>query len=351
MRYLLLLFFLVLPLQHADSAWFNNSWNYKVKVEVNPNKVGTTTAITSFPVYVDLAGMPSTFWTNASSTGADIRVVESDDTTETAFEIVSFATTTQRGELHFMADALATTSTSTFYIYYGNVTATAYTATDTYGRNNVWSDYIRVYHGNNTTDSSGNATATLNAFTSATTSQNKVGYYSFYTSTEDTTRPIDAGSVTGRSIQGWVRPTGSNANNYVFDIRTGLANGYLMLNSLTFFEFGAGLTYVYKNDTLATTGVSTWADNNTYMYTARTASTWTDANVTFNFRYTSVGATDTLKGWQDEIRITKTIDFSTSTILTTYNNQSSTSTFLWIGPEEARSTSTIYYSDDAFWFE
>jgi len=145
---------LFMPTQ-ASAVWFDSSWDYKVKVEVNPNKVGSSTAITSFPVYVDLAGMPASFWTNTKTAGADVRVVESDEATETAFEIVSFASTTSKGELHFLADNLATTSTSTFYIYYGNPSASAYAVTDPYGRNNVWGSFAAKWH---LAESSGNAT-------------------------------------------------------------------------------------------------------------------------------------------------------------------------------------------------
>lgn len=79
---------------HLD-PWFNSSWLYRVKVEVAPSKVGTTSAITNFPVYVNLANLPEHFAQNVGPSGRDIRVTESDGSTETAFELVYISTSTQ----------------------------------------------------------------------------------------------------------------------------------------------------------------------------------------------------------------------------------------------------------------
>ena len=375
MRYLFLLFFLIMPLQHADSAWFNNAWNYKVKVEVNPNKVGTTTAITSFPVYVDLAGMPSTFWTNASSTGADIRVVESDEITETAFELVSFATTTQAGELHFMADSLGTTSTSTFYIYYGNATATAYAVTATYGRNNVWSNYIAVWHlaetSGNASDYSGNNRTATN--TNATYTAVQIGNGADYNGTSAFHAVGDVSALEPASFSWsfWFEFDSQTGNPFLIDRYNAIvADGYRIYGSGTskinvnVRRSGADVD-VTSSSTLSNStkyyGTATYDNGITRFYlngnidgtkTNGTGAVLYNAaatNVGFGQRRTGAAGTY-LNGRLDEVRFTSTVN-SASWILTEYNNQSSTSTFLWIGPEEARSTSTIYYSDDAFWFE
>lgn len=396
MRYLLLLFFLIIPLQQADSAWMSPSWNYKVKVEVNPNKVGTTTAITSFPVYVDLAGMPASFWTNASSTGADIRVTESDEITETAFELVSFATTTQRGELHFMADALATTSTSTFYIYYGNATGTAYTATDTYGRNNVWTQYNAVYHMNEgsgtRTNSTGGTDLTATGTVSSTTGKmgngadaNSGGTNYLY-GVDGTTFDITANLMMSTWVQIQTQPA-LNTEKFLIGKDTGGASNRSYLMN---YNDSAGTKQlrqgVSKSGTFATNAVysqitnsmatSTWyklrttfatsssnttkityfvdgdnKGNGTMVVNVGTPDAILNSNVHFYVGKYGSSTAEAIDAVFDEVRLSTNL-FSQAFEWTEYNNQSSTSTFFYIGPEIARtSSSTTYVSDDAFWFE
>lgn len=130
---------------HLD-PWFDAAWSYRVSVTVDDAQVPTTQ--TSFPVFVDLSDLPADFHTNVKTDGCDIRVVESDETTETAFELVTYDSTTDTGELHFMADSLTGSGggDTVFYIYYGNSGASCYAVTDTYGTQNVWSAYEAVWH-------------------------------------------------------------------------------------------------------------------------------------------------------------------------------------------------------------
>lgn len=150
---------------HLD-PWFSGSWTYRVSITVDDAQVPSTQ--TSFPVYVDLSDLPAGFHTNVKTDGCDIRVVESDETTETAFELVNYDSTTDTGELHFMADSLTGSGggDTTFYIYYGNAAASCYAVTDTYGRNAVWSDYELVMHMRESSgspiDSTGNYSPTYN---------------------------------------------------------------------------------------------------------------------------------------------------------------------------------------------
>ena len=130
---------------HLD-PWFDASWDYRVEIEVNPSYVDGSADHTNFPVYIDLADLPAGFHTNVKSDGCDIRVVESDETTETAFELVDYDSTGDTGELHFLADSLSYNATSTFYIYYGNSAASCYATNATYGAENVWTDYEGVWH-------------------------------------------------------------------------------------------------------------------------------------------------------------------------------------------------------------
>lgn len=386
-----------MPLQHADSAWFNNAWNYKVKVEVNPNKVGTTTNVTSFPVYVDLAGMPSTFWTNASSTGADIRVVESDEVTETAFELVSFATTTTRGELHFLADGPLSSSSasSTFYIYYGNATATAYATSSTYGASNVWSsDYKAMWHLSESSGSAFDSTANINTATNTNSVAFTTGkIYNSASTTRASAQRLGAPDSTSLSVTGttsisfWLNLTtlpasgevyglitkdtaGATQRSYwvdyynnagTYQLRYGIhvdGGGTNYSSSYITQTFTAGTWYHVTVKTIPANSIGTkfefyvdgvYKGNGTASNNGTGATSIYDSlTATYLGAYASAGVY--MNGKLDEMSIRNT-SVSFSQILTEYNNESSTSTFLWIGPQEARSTSTIYYSDDAFWFE
>lgn len=385
MKYLFLILLFILPIQ-ADAVWFSSDWDYKVKVEVNPNKVGTTTAVTSFPVYLDLAGMPASFWTNASNTGADIRVVESDDTTETAFELVTFATTTKRGELHFMADSLGTTSTSTFYIYYGNATATAYAVTDTYGRNAVWSGYTAVYHMEaDMTDSTGGTTGTDTSVTYATAGKiGDGGTFSSGANSRSSVGSIGGSSVAQSTISLWGNPNRNistdNIDQTFIGYNAWTGNGQFFMgmttrsglhkNRVNFYVYGenpdTSSNAAYLSSEIPASGfvkIDAQIDTSTkkktfYLNGAfdKTTSAYTTIpnvkldNVNVGGWASAVGWRS-LNGTQDELRVSESI-LSSTWISTEYNNQSSTSTFFWIGPEETNATSSpSATSDEIIWFD
>lgn len=99
---------------------------------VNASSVPSTQS--NFPSYVDLSRIGITTLAEAQS----VRVYsDSGKTTELAREIVSAT------EMHVKVPSL--TSTTTIYVDYDGVRSD-YAATDTYGRNAVWSDYWAVYH-------------------------------------------------------------------------------------------------------------------------------------------------------------------------------------------------------------
>src|SRR6185503_6949856 len=120
-------------------------WSNRVAVTVQHGQVGG--ALTDFPVYVDLSDMPAGFWSAVNSDCGDIRVTESDGTTEVPREVAACNTGGDTGELYFKAPALSSSSDSTFYIYYGDSGASDYATSATYGAQNVWTNgYKSVYH-------------------------------------------------------------------------------------------------------------------------------------------------------------------------------------------------------------
>jgi hypothetical protein len=96
--------------------------------------------LTNFPVRVNLADMPSGFWSAVKSDGGDIRAYAADGTTQLPFDLTVFDKTGNTGEL-FVKMNVATASNTVFKIKYGDSSLNLLPATDTYGRNAVWADY------------------------------------------------------------------------------------------------------------------------------------------------------------------------------------------------------------------
>ena len=120
--------------------------------------------LTNYPTYVDLSRLGITTLAEAQS----VRVyAESGKSTEWAREIVSVT------EMHVKVPSL--TSTVEMYVDWDGIRAD-YAVTDTYGRNNVWSVYLAVYHLESlTTDSTGNGYTLTNNNSVAASSSGKFG--------------------------------------------------------------------------------------------------------------------------------------------------------------------------------
>lgn len=349
----------------ASAVWFDSSWQYRVKVEVNPTKVATTSAITNFPVYVDLAGMPSTFWSNVQADGDDIRVVESDEVTETPFELVSISTTTSKGELHFKADSLATTSTSTFYVYYGNPSASAYAVTDTYGRNNVWTMYTGVWHLGTTTDSTGNGYTLTNeggvTFSTASNLGNAADFANNNTRRLRTNTNFGVTSAGTFSFKVLFKITSETAadddmfwvgesTNPSFFVR-GLYEHNGGSKRMRYFKQGSTATFL---DASGGQGTNQW-NQLVFNYDAGgmtlyvgTSSPVTATNTTSGTGFASAedfqigiteGGTAGFNGMMDEARFSLNT-FSGAWVQTELNNHLSTSTFLFIGTQETDEATT-----------
>lgn len=120
-------------------------WLYRDMVTIDATYVDED--LTDYPVYLDLSDFDSNFFTEVAADGGDIRVTGSDGVTELPREIVAISTGAETGEMYFKAPSLSSTTNSTFYVYYGNATATDYALDATYGAENVWDDdFLAVYH-------------------------------------------------------------------------------------------------------------------------------------------------------------------------------------------------------------
>jgi hypothetical protein len=104
------------------------------KAQVNSSKVASS--LSDYPAYVDLTRVKGSAMTQAEANSVRVYSDES-KTTELAREIVSVS------EMHVKISSL--TTTTTIYVDYDGVRSD-YAATDTYGRNAVWSGYAGVWH-------------------------------------------------------------------------------------------------------------------------------------------------------------------------------------------------------------
>lgn len=105
----------------------------------------TASDLSNYPIYVNLADMPSGFWSLASSDGGNVRAYASDGATQVPFDIVKIDTTGHTGSMFIKAATLATASANIFKIKLNGVSLLP--ATDTYGRNAVWSAFDWVWLG------------------------------------------------------------------------------------------------------------------------------------------------------------------------------------------------------------
>lgn len=124
--------------------------------------------VTDFPVYIDLADMPASFWTNVDADGGDIRIKQAGSVIP--FDIVTINTGGHTGRLFFKASLLSASDN----VFTVDLTGSALLAVgDTNGRNAVWSRFNRVYDGATNADRTGNGAA-LSLVDSATFSSGQI---------------------------------------------------------------------------------------------------------------------------------------------------------------------------------
>ena len=99
--------------------------------------------LTDFPVMVQLAHMPTSFWNNVKLNGGDIRVKTTGGTV-IPHDLVRINYGEREGLLFFKA-SLATASDNDFLITCGDRSLSKLAVDDANGRNAVWSDYAVVW--------------------------------------------------------------------------------------------------------------------------------------------------------------------------------------------------------------
>lgn len=116
-----------------------SKWKYEIPITIQESQIPGTTDWTGYPMYINLSSLGTHFWTYVKAGGADIRVFDTDGTSELPVHVLSFTDngTSGTGSL-FVKVTLDADADKAIYLRYGNPSATAYAAGDTYGQNNVW---------------------------------------------------------------------------------------------------------------------------------------------------------------------------------------------------------------------
>lgn len=342
----------------AGSGWYDTDWSYRKTITVGTSTLAST--LTDFPVYVNLADLGSDFFTNVESDGRDIRVVAVSGSGEVPHEVVSIDTGLLTGELHFKAPTLSTSTPTTFYVYYGNPSATAYAADDIYGAQNVWTNnYVAVYHleevGTTAVDSYIDSTAnefhaqggggTLAQVPSRIASQlgfgQNVAGGNFWIDSNRTAATLGIGGAAAKSISAWAYTTafstdggiftmGSQVNGQDYSLRTrnGATNGWRAQHWGTDYDF----TY---------TSLNTWV-HFALDYDGTVSRTYADgtlvgsATLALNTQNTDpfmIGrwrTTDFFNGYVDEVRVSS-VSRSIDWLAAEHSNQASTTSFYTVG--------------------
>jgi hypothetical protein len=307
--------------------------------------------LTDFPVYVNLADLPSSFWDTVANGGGDIRVFKSDGTTELPREVVSCDTSTETGELHFKYTGTLSGSTDTEVQIHADGTSADYAVTDTYGRNNVWTGYKGVWHTQaNSNDSTSGGFNGTDSNVSYVTGKIRNGAEFNGTNSQISLGNVGVSGSTARTISGWLKTDVVNTSLdaiFTYGAETNrnacklfanvISNGDLylgffgrdyytsgLLSTDTWYYFNA----VYEGGTLSTSTVKIYLNATSRSLTqvgvSDGSADTTDSN--YAIGYDKLVSGRVFDGILDEIRITN-VALSANWITTEYNNQNSPSTF------------------------
>lgn len=368
----------VLGISSTTAAWYSGggeSWGQRIKITIDADQVDSN--LTDFPVYVDLSDLPVDFHTNVASDGGDIRIATADGETEVPREVVSYDAGSDAGELHFKAPLLSSTTDTVFYIYYGNAAATDYADIGSYGRNAVWSDYVGVWHlqesVNNVSDGYADSTGNGNDGTGNSMAlseiSGQIGVGQDFDGAADYIRIDDSASMDEPNINNvtslsmWVKKNsiGGTPQDYVFSKGD---NAYALIHgfSSNLFEFygGSSLRFDAGNvaDTtwnhIVTTFDGSTDEGNGYKNGVRANSVEAASLQSANNFDGAIGAminnsnNDILhfEGKIDEARV-RSDAVSADWITAEYTNQSTPSTFYTVGSQEEQNTAPTASDDSA----
>lgn len=98
-------------------------------------------------LFYNFQDAPAEFWAGVKVAGADVRITNSDGSTEVAREVVGFDKVSEFGGVFFKADGLQTDADTVYRIYYNNADALEPEGDAANGKESVWpSEYIGAWH-------------------------------------------------------------------------------------------------------------------------------------------------------------------------------------------------------------
>jgi hypothetical protein len=144
------------------------TWQKQVRLSIKETVIDST--LTNWAVLIDETVLPTNIWTIALNGGGDLRFT-SDRNGDNWLncEVVTFNTATQKAEIYVKVPTVSSSVNTPVYLFYGKSGQTQPAVNATGGRNGTWdSDYLGVFHGNVSTDSTGNSSVASSSFTSVT---------------------------------------------------------------------------------------------------------------------------------------------------------------------------------------
>jgi uncharacterized protein DUF2341 len=214
-------------------------WNRKQAIVINQNMVKGSTNLVDFPFLVTLDHLDGEIvdggTNSALNGGGDIRFSsDADGNNRLAIEVVEFVTSTtaadRKCQIWVKIPSLSATADTTIYIWYNKSGETQPVPIDTFGSQNVWSNYFFVSH-DGLYDSATNQNLTVvGAPTTGTTTYGSTSWKG--NGTTDYSYLSDSGiDMSGNiSISIWKKNT-STATNFGHSISLSNSTGWISLAS------------------------------------------------------------------------------------------------------------------------
>ncbi len=220
--------------------WWNGAWKYRRKISFNTTTSATTTALTDFPAAVQLNSSRIDYGL-VQDAGQDIRFVDGDE--ELPYEIEKWDEAGTSTIWVKVPQVDASSTADHIWMYYGNSTAT-----DNQNAVSVWSDYIAVWHLNESTggagaiiDATGNGHNGTDYNTPTFGVTGKVGSAITFNGTDEYISVSDAAGLNGMAnltISGWVND--SSGDDFKIIGKWSIAERYYILREVT----GAAQFYI-----------------------------------------------------------------------------------------------------------
>jgi len=347
---------LLFPSQPA--AWFNASWDYRKEITVDNTKVSGSSNLTDYPLLVSVTD--SDLITGAQADADDILFTSADGSTQLDHEIESYDSGAGTLTAWVRIPTLSYNVDTTIYMYYGNGAAS-----NQENATGVWAaNHVAVYHMaedpsasapqlQDSTSNNLDATA-YGSMTSGDLFAAKVNGGTDFDGSNDyfaTSANLGVTSASARSVSLWFYQDASANKNLVGwgGSSTGTLFDFMLMSGQVeahFYGTGYDLTSGYTGSP-ANYSTGTW-NHAVITYDGTTVRIYVNGAFYKSKNFTLNTSNSTLKiasggfssyqyfnGDLDEVRVHNTA-LSADWITTTYNNQSSPSTFYTIGSQEAK---------------